>query len=426
MWTKKRPNVLISGAGPVGLTAAISLHERDIDLEIVDKAPGPSRHSKACLLSPETLELLDDLNVIEQVLRCAKKIHTIQLFHENKRLGIISLGQLPSRFPFIASIPQMELERVLLDHLAANYCKVRWNHRLSGVTRKNGDLEVEVESLGEHMTGYSVMHEERLVDASLKYAPKVLLAADGIYSLVRRLERISYDPVGKDNTSVLFEVRRNPREDGVLKLGFTEHGVSSYVPLPHGLARFGFVTESTSEVSSDRDTSHLVYDEDLDKFPDLAPERFKELVNKRMPYLAGRHGEATWRASVPFGARLADKIWSDGIFLIGDAARSGYPIGAKGLNLGLPEARAVAEAVAHYLKKGDDGLIRKRADAIRTEWEDLSALAFLDSHYRADEAGGGPDPSLILQTLPLTGKTLEYVARKLNELIQFDHVVRTE
>ncbi|MCB1122435.1 MAG: FAD-dependent monooxygenase, partial [Verrucomicrobiae bacterium] len=422
MWNKKHPNVLITGAGPVGLTAAISLHEKDIDFEIIDKAPGPSRHSKACLLSPETLELLDDMGLIESVLRRAVKIHSIQLYHEEKRLGLISLGQLPTRFPFIVSLPQTELELILLDHLSVNHRKVQWNYRLAAISRKNGDLEVEVETLGEHMTGYSVMHEERLVDSSLKYVPKVLLAADGIYSLVRRLQKISYDPVGRDYTSVLFEVRRNPREDGVLKLGFTKHGISAYVPLPHGLGRFGFVTESVSEVSSDRDTAHYVYDEDLEKFPDLAPERFKELLNKRMPYLVGHNGEVTWRASVPFGARLADKIWSDGIFLLGDAARSGYPIGAKGLNLGLPEARKVAEAVVRFLKKGDDSVVRKAAETMRTEWEDLSALSFLDSRYRADEAHGGPDPNLILQSLPLSGNTLDYVAHKLSELIELEHV----
>ena len=82
--------------------------------------------------------------------------------------------------------------------------------------------------------GYAVMHEEKLVDATFKFHPKVLLAADGFHSLIRRLEKVNYEKVGDDFGSLLFEVHRNPREDHVLWLGFSNEGCSAYVPLPHG------------------------------------------------------------------------------------------------------------------------------------------------------------------------------------------------
>jgi 2-polyprenyl-6-methoxyphenol hydroxylase-like FAD-dependent oxidoreductase len=415
MWKKNHSTVLVAGAGPIGMTAAICLSKEGIDFEIVDKSSGPGRHSKACMLSPETLEFLEELDLLDEVLAKAIKIHAIQLFEGSRRLANVSLGSLPASHPFIASIPQMDLEEILLKRLHKLHKKVLWNHRVSAVHRLKEGLCVEVDRLGEHMTGYAVMHEEKLVDSTITFLPRVLLAADGLYSLVRRLDKISYEVVGKDLVSLLFEVRRNPREDSILKLGFGREGTSAYVPLPHGLARYGFTIDKLKEFSADRDRSHQFYDDDLEKFPELSETHFRQLVNNRMPYLLENLREITWRASVPFGVRLSESIWTNGIFLLGDAARSGFPIGAKSLNLGLPEAGAVVKALPSYLKSGDDSELVAQANNIRMEWEDLASMVYFGSVSEKGSPDAELDPNIILQALPLTGDSLEYVAEKLTK-----------
>jgi 2-polyprenyl-6-methoxyphenol hydroxylase-like FAD-dependent oxidoreductase len=104
--------------------------------------------------------------------------------------------------------------------------------------------------------------------------------------------------------------------------------------------------------------------------------------------------------------RLSESIWNQGIFFLGDAARSGFPIGAKSLNLGLPEAGAVVTALTSYLETGDDTELVNVADDIRMEWEDLSSLVYFASDRFTQSKDNGVDPNIILQASPLTGKDL--------------------
>jgi 2-polyprenyl-6-methoxyphenol hydroxylase-like FAD-dependent oxidoreductase len=369
------------------------------------------------MLSPETLEFLDGLDLLDAVLEKSIRIHAIQLFDGLNRIANLSLGMVPASFPFVASIPQTDLEDILLNRLQKSGKNVLWNHRISSVHRLREGFNIEVDRLSKQMMGYAVMHEETLVDNTLTFLPEVLLAADGVHSLIRRLGKINYEKVGDDFGSLLFEVRRNPREDVVLKLGFSEHGTAAYVPLPHGYGRFGFISDPIGDFSSDRDKSHRFYDDDLEKFPELGDSHFRKLVEERLPSLSDHIKEVTWRASVLFGVRLSESIWTNGIFLLGDAARSGFPMSAKSLNLGMSEAGAVVEALDRYLKDGDDSDLVKQANDIRTEWEDLSSMRYFESKFSTEVNDLNVDPSVIFQALPLTGDSLEYVAEKLEKLM---------
>ena len=423
MWKRKHPTVLIAGAGPVGMTQALCLLRQGIDFEILDKASGPSKHSKACMLAPETMEFLDELDVLDDVLAKSIRIHAIQLFDRGSRLANIGLGGLPAAFPFIASIPQSELEQILLNRIEQSGQKVLWNHRVADVRRLKEGFCVEADRIGKHMMGYAVMHEEKLVDATFKFFPKIIFAADGFHSFIRRLEKIEYNKVGEDLGSVLFEVRRNPREDPILKLNYGSEGCSAYIPLPHGVGRFGFISNRVNEYTADRDTAHTVYNDDLKKFPELSDAHFRQMIESRMPIQARNIREITWRASVPFGVRLSDCIWRDGIFLLGDAARSGFPIGAKSMNLGIQEAASVASAMSAYLETGDEDVFSEVADDIRMEWEDLASLVYFQANRENQMSEQAVDPNVILQTLPLTGKDLEYVAIRLSKALHADFLV---
>ena len=175
MRTNKKTQVLVVGAGPVGLTAAISLQQRGIDFEILDKTSGPSEHSKACLLSPETLAFFDDMGLLKSVLDRALAIKGIQLFKGTDCTAVFDLSTLPSAFPFIVSIPQGELEDVLVSCLKASKKKILWNHRVARINRSAGGVLVTIDKLGRHMTGYAVMHEEMLVDRTFGLEANVAL-----------------------------------------------------------------------------------------------------------------------------------------------------------------------------------------------------------------------------------------------------------
>ena len=60
------PDVLIIGAGPVGLTMAAALHHHGLTPRIIDKAPAPSDKSKALVVWSRTLELLNQLGLSDR------------------------------------------------------------------------------------------------------------------------------------------------------------------------------------------------------------------------------------------------------------------------------------------------------------------------------------------------------------------------
>lgn len=424
MWNRKNTQVLVAGAGPVGMIAGICLFKNEIDFEIVDRGSGPSTHSKACLLSPDTIEFLDDLDLLDDVQDKGLQIKNIQLYAGNERIANLELSDLPNRFPYIISVPQFELEIVLLERLKTFHKHVRWNHRISSLNQKDGEQSIEADQLGEHMTGYAVMHEEQFVKKTLTFKSKVVLAADGFYSLIRRLQEIEYVPVGDSMSSLLFETKRTPLEDPILKLGFTREGTASYVPLPHGIGRYGFTTGPIKDVSADRGGDHDIYSEDIDKMPGLSDSDFAVLLQDRLPSLSKNPREILWRASVPFGARLADQLWNHGSFLLGDAARSGFPIGAKSLNLALPEVGKVVKALKDYLNNNSDSDLKELDEAIREDWVELALLTYNPAKDGERIQESKKDLGQILQALPLTGNALTHVASKLLKLIESHPPIR--
>jgi 2-polyprenyl-6-methoxyphenol hydroxylase-like FAD-dependent oxidoreductase len=66
---------VIGGAGPVGLTAAIELARRGVDLRIVDPLTEPPQYAKAVGVQPRTLEVFEGMGVLRQVLDEAAHVH---------------------------------------------------------------------------------------------------------------------------------------------------------------------------------------------------------------------------------------------------------------------------------------------------------------------------------------------------------------
>ncbi len=137
MFNRKSVDIAILGAGPVGLTAAHLLHDRNVDFVIMDREPQSHTHSYALALHPDTLELLDALGVIQPVLQHATRLQRAAIFDSyNHQRAVMDFGELPVKYPFLAVIGQDMLESILAASLAAKGCKVLWNHRVRCIENK--------------------------------------------------------------------------------------------------------------------------------------------------------------------------------------------------------------------------------------------------------------------------------------------------
>src|SRR5690242_18952118 len=124
--------VLIAGAGPVGLAAALDLTRRGIAVRLVDAAPGPATTSRAIATHPRTLELYEQLGVIDEILRRGRRVTGFALYRNGRRLARLAADytDMPTRYPFTMCIDQVVTEEILRDALRALGVEPQWGVRL--------------------------------------------------------------------------------------------------------------------------------------------------------------------------------------------------------------------------------------------------------------------------------------------------------
>src|SRR4051812_23305283 len=108
-----KTQVLIVGAGPVGLTMAAELARYGVSVRIVDKAPQRTDKSKAMVLWSRTLELLDRARCSDGFVAAGLKIDGANIISGDKPLGHINIAAVESPYPYALSLPQSETERLL-------------------------------------------------------------------------------------------------------------------------------------------------------------------------------------------------------------------------------------------------------------------------------------------------------------------------
>ena len=134
------PDVLVVGAGPVGLTSALSLLKEDIPLRVIDAASGPSRDSYASLLHPDTLALLDKLGVYQRLLPHGNLIESIGVYVDAQKVKTVDLRTQDSAYPHILALPQSALEATLIEELALGGVEIEWDHSLTDLNHQESEV----------------------------------------------------------------------------------------------------------------------------------------------------------------------------------------------------------------------------------------------------------------------------------------------
>ena len=129
------PAILIVGAGPVGLAAAVELSRRGHSVKIIDKGPGPSGESRALGVNARTLEILEPCGVTRGMLAQGLKLRRLNFNDPPRRLFTIEFDELDHRYNFMLSLPQADTERLLMAALAGFATEVRWNSELVELTQ---------------------------------------------------------------------------------------------------------------------------------------------------------------------------------------------------------------------------------------------------------------------------------------------------
>ena len=173
--TNKDP-ILIVGAGPTGLTAALELARRGKKVRIIEARKGRSVYSKALGVNPRTLELLEASGVTGAMLKAGRKAPGVRAMFRGKELLSFCIAELGHRYNYMLILPQSESELLLERALNKLGVKVERETTLQGFTQNSGEVTGTLLSKGRKETFHT----------------PALIGADGAHSIVRKTLKLDF------------------------------------------------------------------------------------------------------------------------------------------------------------------------------------------------------------------------------------------
>jgi len=383
---KHQTDVLVVGAGPVGLATALRLARRDVRVEIIDKQWRTGVHSYALAAHSRSLDLLDEMGVLSQVAEQGHKVDRLTFYEGEETHGTLSWADLGGRFPYVLVVPQSTLEGALEAGLKQAGTKVQWNHRLQEL--HGAARTAKIARLEQVASGYPIARMEWTVAGESATEASFVVGADGYRSLVRDQIGIKINQVAEPDTFSVFECDSPIDLGSEVRVILDDAGTSVLWPMKGGRCRWSFQVPGA-------DAHH----------PSL--DGLNALIRARAPWFPVTQGPIHWSSAVMFARRLADGFGKDLTWLAGDSAHMAGPAGVQSMNAGLVEGADLADRLADILqKKGTSDLLDAYGEATRSRWR---ALLDLDQGLKA---GAKTDPwiakkaAAILGTVPATGSDL--------------------
>lgn len=351
MLGKHKTDVLVAGAGPVGLFAAAELTRRGIRVDVFDEEWRGTGFSYALALHPGSVELFEDLGLADRILEAGYRVNRVRLYSGPDHQADLDLSRLHTKYPFLTIIPQNAIELSLEHWLKKHHVKVHWKHRIQDIETDSRPVKVHLERWGEDTTGYSVARKVRVIEKRLTFEADLVLGADGYASTVRKHLGFDYAPAGPSELFAVFEVETDYDMDHSAFVVLDEVVTSIVWPLPDGRCRFSFQLTDSSEFAGDRVKRRL---SELGRWisPGLDMERLQMFLQERLPWFTGNIREIIWSVPIRFERGLSTGFGRDAMWLAGDSAHLAGPAGIHSMNVGLREGRDIADRFQAVLQKG--------------------------------------------------------------------------
>jgi 2-polyprenyl-6-methoxyphenol hydroxylase-like FAD-dependent oxidoreductase len=314
-------DVLIVGAGPTGLTLAASLLLKDINVVLIDRQAEGANTSRAAGVNARTLEVLDGstgLDVTRRLVKEGIEAPRFAIRDGAKVLLNIDFSGLDTAYPFTLLIPQSTTERLLLDRV----------RELGGDVIRPKVLATVVQDA----TGVTATFDDGdTIRASY------VVGADGMHSTVREQAGIGFSGGAYEHSFVLADAQLSgdaPTDE--VRLFWASEGLTVVAPLPNGDFRVVAPVDDAPEEPS--------------------VEFVQQLLDARGPGGITVTG-ISWGSRFRIHHRVADTYRAGRMLLAGDAAHVHSPAGGQGMNLGIQDAVALADALAAVLGGGPDSVL---------------------------------------------------------------------
>jgi 3-(3-hydroxy-phenyl)propionate hydroxylase len=334
--------VIIAGAGPTGLMAALALGKAGVPVVLCEAEPGLTRDLRAGTFHPPTQEMMAPYGITARMHETAIPVRRWQI--RDRRSDLVAefdLGLIAdvTPYPYRLHIEQHRVTPIQLDIIhRETEVDIRFGHRVTGFTQNADRVQVEAEAGGEPLT----------IEGAW------LIAADGGRSAVRHATGIEFEGF---TWPELFLVVSTPYD-------FAQHGFAMNCYLsdpvewaavfkvpddgPPGLWRAAF------PCSTEESEESLLAADSVER-------RMQGLISKPEPY------DIRYKSTYRVHQRVAKTFRHGRVLLAGDAAHLNNPIGGFGLNSGIHDAVNLAEKLVRiYRGQGDASLLDRYVRQRRT------------------------------------------------------------
>ena len=311
-----RVDVLVVGAGPTGLMLANWLVKLGASVTVIDGKAGPTRESRALGVHSRSMEIYDQLGVVDRVLAQAVRAESMRQGFGRTAFALIpltGLGRGLTPYPGMYILEQSANERILADYLQEVGGSVRWRQRLSSLSEEDGGVVAVLDG----PTGSSTVRA------------RFAVGCDGASSTVRSLCGTAFEGTTSKQTFYLVDAV------GV-------HGLApASVNIRQGATGFLLAFPMQPDASG-RNGQRLI-----GIAGDDAPEVTEDYARHRFAESFGvMYEDSRWFSTYRVHHRIAAHFRTGPVFLAGDAAHVHSPVGAQGMNTGLQDAHNLAFKLA--------------------------------------------------------------------------------
>ncbi len=315
-------DVLVVGAGPVGLFCANELQRHGLRCRIIDKKDSLSEHSKALGIHIRTLDVLEHSGLIHEVLTQGHPVHGVVFKSNGKTLMTATFDGIEATRHFLIDLPQNKTEAILNEHLKAKGIHVEWACELTHISQTYSGICATVSK-----PDYKI----ELLNADW------VIACDGAHSTVRHLLDIPFEGAAYSQKWWLADVYINwSLPDDFMFIYVNEHGPMACFPM--GNKRYRLVLSAPA---------------DIEGTPNLQQVQDEFNLRSTDP---GALSNTVWLNAFSISHRQIINYRYDRIFFAGDAAHIHSPMGGQGLNTGMQDVYNLVWklALAHRKQANSD------------------------------------------------------------------------
>ncbi len=312
-------DLVVVGAGPVGLTLALAMLRRGFSVRVLEKEPGTAEHSRAPAIWPGTQEILARFGVIDRFLAESILLPRIEMWDADRKNILLTLPidtfSDETVFAQLMILPQSKTERFLHEAISDEFGPAV-------------GFDSEVVELHQDRTGVEVVYRKNGHTRTMR--GRFVAGCDGASSTVREAIGGSLEGITYEVRAALADVEPQPSPDPRGPRLTTEPSLAIAIPIDDRVWRLILPYSADDDARIDSRVRHAT-----------------------RSIFGTSHYTTLWQSEFRLHRRVSSRWLDRRIVLAGDAAHLNSPVGGEGMNAGIRDAAVLAEHLADALESNE-------------------------------------------------------------------------